>query len=107
MDTLLTHWQCDCRTFNRFNDALEAEGEAELLLVDYHLDDNKDGLSLIKSLRARAGKTIPAVLITALRDPELVELCKQQNITYMAKPAKPAKLRALVQHIHQLRENTK
>jgi PAS domain S-box-containing protein len=107
MNTLLTHWQCDCRAFSRFNDALQAEGEAELLLVDYHLDDNQDGLSLIKALRARAGKTIPAVLITALRDPELVEQCKQLQITYMAKPAKPAKLRALVQHIHQLREEKK
>jgi CheY-like chemotaxis protein/two-component sensor histidine kinase len=106
MDTLLSHWQCDCRTFNRFEDALEAEGEAELLLVDYHLDDNQDGVSLIKALRARAGREIPAVLITALRDPKLVEECKQQNITYMAKPAKPAKLRALVQHIHQLREDS-
>jgi CheY-like chemotaxis protein len=107
MNTLLTHWQCDCRAFNRFNDALQAEGEAELLLVDYHLDDNQDGLSLITALRARAGKTIPAVLITALRDPELVEQCKKLQITYMAKPAKPAKLRALVQHIHQLREEKK
>ena len=104
MNTLLTHWHCDSRTFNRYNDALEAEGEAELLLVDYHLDDKKDGLSLIKALRTRAGKTIPAVLITALRDIELIEQCKKENITYMAKPAKPAKLRALVQHIHQLRE---
>ncbi|TYL47446.1 PAS-domain containing protein [Marinomonas sp. IMCC 4694] len=106
MNTLLTHWQCDCRTFNRFSDAIDAVGEAELLLVDYHLDDNKDGLSLIKTLRKRAGKTIPAVLITALRDPKLVEQCKQLNITYMAKPAKPAKLRALVQHIHTLREES-
>ena len=74
-------------------------------MVDYNLDDNKDGLSLIKALRERAGKTIPAVLITALRDPELVALCKENQVTYMAKPAKPAKLRALVQHIHQLRED--
>jgi len=107
MNTLLSHWQCDCRTFNHFNDALQAEGEAELLLVDYHLDDNKDGLSLIKALRTRAGKNIPAVLITALRDPKLIEQCKQSQITYMAKPAKPAKLRALIQHIHQLREDKK
>ncbi|ETI62263.1 PAS domain-containing hybrid sensor histidine kinase/response regulator [Marinomonas profundimaris] len=107
MNTLLTHWQCDCRTFNHFDDAIEAEGEAELLLVDYHLDENKDGLSLIKALRTRAGKDIPAVLITALRDPELISECKKQQITYMAKPAKPAKLRALVQHIHQLREAKK
>lgn len=105
MQSLLTHWQCDCRTFNRYSQAIEAEGEAELLLVDYNLDGNKDGLSLIKALRERAGKTIPAVLITALRDPELVALCKENQVTYMAKPAKPAKLRALVQHIHQLRED--
>lgn len=105
MNTLLSHWQCNCFTFNCFEDALQAEGEAELLLVDYHLDDNQDGVSLIKALRKRAGREIPAVLITALRDPKLVETCKQQHITYMAKPAKPAKLRALVQHIHQLRED--
>jgi Na+/proline symporter/signal transduction histidine kinase/ActR/RegA family two-component response regulator len=107
MDTLLTHWQCSCRTFNRFEEALQAEGEAELLLVDYHLDDNQNGVTLIKTLRARAGKDIPAVLITALRDPALVEECKRNKITYMAKPAKPAKLRALIQHIHQLREESK
>lgn len=106
MNTLLTHWQCDCRTFNRYEEALEAEGAAELLLVDYHLDDKKDGVSLIKALRERAQKEIPAVLITALRTPELAEECKKLNITYMAKPAKPAKLRALIQHIHQLRENS-
>ncbi|MCB5160763.1 PAS domain-containing hybrid sensor histidine kinase/response regulator [Marinomonas algarum] len=106
MNTLLTHWQCDCRTFNRFDDALNADGEAELLLVDYNLDENHNGLALIQSLRDRARKKIPAVLITALRDPELVEECQKLGITYMAKPAKPAKLRALVQHIHQLRENT-
>ncbi|MCV2403347.1 PAS-domain containing protein [Marinomonas sp. C2222] len=104
MSTLLNHWQCECQTFDQFDDALQAEGVAELLLVDYHLDENKDGVSLIKALRLQAGKEIPAVLITAMRDPELVDMCKAENITYMAKPAKPAKLRALIQHIHQSRE---
>ncbi|MBJ7539686.1 PAS domain-containing hybrid sensor histidine kinase/response regulator [Marinomonas transparens] len=105
MSELLTHWQCDCRTFGRFDEALNATGEAELLLVDYHLDNNQNGLSLIRELRTRAEKNIPAVLITAMRDASLVEECKRENVTYMAKPAKPAKLRALIQHIHQLREN--
>ena len=101
ISTLLSHWQCECQTFNRYGEALEASGEAELLLVDYHLDNSQDGLDLIQRLRDKAGKTIPAVLITALRDADLVEACKQQQVTYMAKPAKPAKLRALIQHIHQ------
>ncbi|MEL0638741.1 PAS domain-containing hybrid sensor histidine kinase/response regulator [Marinomonas sp. TI.3.20] len=104
MRTLLTHWQCDCQTFERFEEANQAEGEAELLLVDFQLDQNQDGLSLISTLRKKANKDIPAVLITASQEPGLVERCKQNNVIYMAKPAKPAKLRALIQHIHKQRE---
>jgi len=104
MRTLLTHWQCECRTFESIEDAKQAEGEAELLLVDYQLNQDQDGLSLIAALRQKANKDIPAVLITALQEADLIERCKQSNVLYMAKPAKPAKLRALIQHIHKQRE---
>ncbi|WP_460755291.1 PAS domain-containing hybrid sensor histidine kinase/response regulator [Marinomonas epiphytica] len=97
---LLEHWQCECRTFNQYEQTLNASGEAELLIVDYHLDKDHDGISLIKALRQKSGSTIPAILLTAMRDPELVETCKKLAITYMAKPAKPAKIRALIQHIN-------
>ena len=67
--------------------------------MDYQLDGQHDGMTLIAQLRARFDQTIPAVLITAVRDNELAERCAQHSISYMPKPAKPAKLRALVQHI--------
>ncbi len=101
MSTLLDKWHCTYRTFNRYEDALNATEETlpELLLMDYQLNDQHDGIDLITRLRARFNQNIPAVLITAVRTDELAELCKQQHISYMPKPAKPAKLRALVQHI--------
>ncbi|REG81328.1 PAS domain-containing hybrid sensor histidine kinase/response regulator [Marinomonas pollencensis] len=104
MQTLLSHWQCQCTTFESVKQAKQAEGEAELLLVDYQLDQEQDGLSLISALRDKANKEIPAVLITALQEPGLIERCKQNNVVYMAKPAKPAKLRSLIQHIQKQRE---
>ncbi|SBS33569.1 Sensor histidine kinase RcsC [Marinomonas spartinae] len=105
MTSLLSHWQCDCQTFKSAADARQAEGEAELLLVDYQLEQGQDGLSLIREIRHKANRDIPAVLITAQREPELVDHCKENNVIYMAKPAKPAKLRALIQHIHKQRES--
>ena len=107
MSTLLEKWHCSYRTFSRYEDALTAETSTppELLLMDYQLNDQQDGLELIKRLRERFDQTIPAVLITAVRDNSLADRCEENKISYMPKPAKPAKLRALVQHIVSQRQN--
>ena len=101
MSTLLNKWHCTYQTFSRYQDALNAsDGQVpELLLMDYQLDDHNDGIELIKKIRERFDTQIPAVLITAVRSNELGETCQAEDISYMPKPAKPAKLRALVQHI--------
>ncbi|RDL43977.1 hybrid sensor histidine kinase/response regulator [Marinomonas piezotolerans] len=101
MATLLSKWHCTYRTFSRYEDALTAQSKdiPELLLMDYQLNAQYNGLELIKRLRERFETPIPAVLITAVRSNELSDLCQAEDISYMPKPAKPAKLRALVQHI--------
>ncbi|TPE54498.1 response regulator [Maribrevibacterium harenarium] len=102
METLLKKWQCEYQLFNNIEDVLIAKTQAtpELLLVDYQLGADQDGLSLITHLRQHFALDIPAVLITAVRSEELTQQCQQLGVTYMPKPAKPAKLRALIQHIH-------
>ncbi|WP_417506009.1 PAS-domain containing protein [Marinomonas gallaica] len=101
MTTLLDKWHCTYRTFSRYETALvnEEDMTPELLLMDYQLNDGNDGIDLIERLRQRFKRDIPAVLITAVRTDELAQTCAEKNIAYMPKPAKPAKLRALVQHI--------
>lgn len=112
MSTLMQKWQCTISCFNRYEDCLSAAQKntrnathsstsmtPNLLLVDYQLNADKDGLSLINKIRAEFNKTIPAILITAVRHVELMEKCKEQNIKYMFKPVKPAKLRAFLQSL--------
>ena len=101
MRTLLEKWQCRVSCFNHTQDCLAALGQADLLLVDYQLANNDNGLELIQTLREKAQYTIPAALITAVRDAQLTDRCKSLKVHYMPKPAKPAKLRALIQSIEK------
>ncbi|MEC7482067.1 MAG: hypothetical protein VYE21_10675, partial [Pseudomonadota bacterium] len=57
----------------------------------------KNGLALIEEIRHRLNIVVPAALITATPDESLVTQCKAQGVNFLAKPLKPAKLRALLQ----------
>ncbi|WCN14363.1 response regulator [Marinomonas mediterranea] len=102
MKTLLTRWNCSCLCFKTPDSALDTatENAPELLLVDYQLGESLNGLELINRLREKWSCELPAVLITAVRSSALEKQCDFENVTYMPKPAKPAKLRSLIQHIH-------
>ena len=65
------------------------------LLVDYHLD-NANGVDAIVALRARLGRDLPAILITADRTLRVREEARRHNIPVLHKPVKPAALRALL-----------
>jgi CheY-like chemotaxis protein len=54
-------------------------------------------VALPKSLRPALYIVVPAALITATPDESLVTQCKAQGVNFLAKPLKPAKLRALLQ----------
>ena len=51
----------------------KADGKIDMILADYHLN-NEDGISVIRALRTRARRPIPAVLITADRTPAVADL---------------------------------
>ena len=73
----------------------------DVILMDFQLSSDIDGLQLIEQLRERISHIhanhVPAILITANIEPELVQRCKEQGCGYLSKPVKPAKLRALLQ----------
>ena len=70
METLLGGWGCQVLKATDLAEALAAiEGsglEPDGLLVDYHLDGG-NGMTAIAELRRRAGRDLPAILITADR----------------------------------------
>lgn len=78
--------------------ALAQCAAADLMLVDFQLDDGEDGLTLIDAVRARC-PAMPALLITAEIGPEMHARAAAMGVPVMAKPVDP---RALVRAIADL-----
>ena len=101
MQTLLQKWRVNVFLANNWDDALKVCEviQPQILLMDYQLshDSEKNGLALIEEIRHRLNIVVPAALITATPDESLVTQCKAQGVNFLAKPLKPAKLRALLQ----------
>jgi Na+/proline symporter/signal transduction histidine kinase len=99
MRTLLEGWGCAVLTASSQKDAEQVvrrrRTTPDVLLADYHLDD-ADGLEAIVALRWKLGSPIPAALITADRSPELRAAAEEKRVTVLAKPIRPAALRALL-----------
>jgi CheY-like chemotaxis protein len=70
-----------------------AQAAPQLLLSDYRLAAQEDGLRAIERLREEAGRMLPALLISADLSPELQERCIPAHVTLLGKPLLPARLR--------------
>jgi CheY-like chemotaxis protein len=73
-----------------------AGGRPDIILADYQLDDNKNGLDAMDKLRANISDDIPGILITGYMGAEVREDAIQRGYQILYKPVKPAALRALV-----------
>jgi Na+/proline symporter/signal transduction histidine kinase len=102
MAALLSGWGCRAITAASLADALAALDAApvppDVVIVDYHLDDG-DGLAAVAALRRRLGESLPAILITADRTPEVRAAAAAAGVTLLNKPLKPAMLRALLARV--------
>jgi Na+/proline symporter/signal transduction histidine kinase len=102
MQLLLTGWGNVVQTATGLEEALDAlsaaDGRIDMVLADYHLN-NEDGISVIRALRTRARRHIPAVLITADRTPAVADLAVAHDVHLLRKPLKPAALRAAMSHV--------
>ncbi len=70
--------------------------QSDLIISDYRLPDNQNGIEAVRLLRLAAQKEIPACLISGNTDPELMQAARQAGLTLMHKPVRPAKLRSLM-----------
>lgn len=101
LSLLLNKWGIVVELANTYEGGLAkiADFDADILLIDYQLDKNQNGVNLIQELQVAAHKETPAAILTALHDEQLKEQCKSLNIQHLNKPLKPAKLRALITNL--------
>ncbi|MDN5370288.1 MAG: hypothetical protein PWP74_1596, partial [Shewanella sp.] len=100
LESLLTRWQCEVVCASDINDArikLGLKGVApDIVLADYHLDNDRNGVDAMDEIRALYGDKLPGILITANTNKALIEDVERRGYHYMSKMIKPAALRALI-----------
>ena len=71
----------------------------DVLVSDYQLRDDENGIDIIQQVRASVGWSVPACLMSGNTDPALMVCVKQAGLTLLHKPVRPAKLRSLIRRL--------
>ncbi|RUO29869.1 hybrid sensor histidine kinase/response regulator [Aliidiomarina sedimenti] len=101
---LLEKWGSTCSLFTRADDAIEyakCHPKPDGVLLDYQLGHEGDGLTLAAELLQIWGKPLQGALVTAVREPEVKKEARKLGLQFVAKPVKPAQLKALLQHVQR------
>lgn len=100
IDALLNSWGCYASLVQTLEQTLEMINsqakQPDLIIADYQLDNEQDGLMVIEAVNARYDCKIPSIILTANMSQELKRRVLGQGTFFLPKPVKPAALRALV-----------
>ena len=103
MTSLLQRWDCKVSCASNKKQAVQQIERQipDVLLVDYQLEEALNGIELAQELWNLCRHDIPTVLITANTQQGIREQCQSLGIRFLAKPVKPAALRALLNSVVQ------
>lgn len=103
MAALLAHWGCEVTLAVSGDDAVAALTRyarvPDAILCDYRLVGTETGIETIRRLRDICGEQIPASLISGDTAPSRLREARQWGLALLHKPVRPAKLRALLEHL--------
>lgn len=68
----------------------------DLLIVDYRLENGRNGVDAIVALRERFGAALPAIVVTGSTMSSLDKDAQEKNFHLLLKPVVPNKLRAMI-----------
>lgn len=100
MDVLLSAWGCEVEVATSLavlEDSISVEENCDLLIIDYHLDNEQTGIMVSQEITTKRKSSIPTIMISANYSQSLQEECKQNGIILLNKPVKPLKLRMTMQ----------
>jgi PAS domain S-box-containing protein len=98
MRALLESWGClvDLAVDEKQACAAIQHALPDIVIADFQLDEGLTGLQVVKVLNAIAAKTLPVIVVTANNTEDVRRLTESHGHLFMAKPVKPARLRALM-----------
>ncbi|TKB48151.1 response regulator [Ferrimonas sediminicola] len=111
MENLLKSWHCSVFVADSLASAealiRSRHGEVDIMLVDYQLDNNEDGLTVMKRMQQLCDRPIPGILISATTDEGVVAQAKAGGFGFLRKLVKPVALRAMMSAtlVRELQQN--
>ena len=103
MITLFSDWSCRAHAFTSLADArvaIEGTGfRPDLIISDYRLSGEFNGVDTIKQLRQLLQEEVPAIIISGDTDPQLLEKILNQEFYLLHKPVKIDKLRNVIRSL--------
>ena len=102
MQALLSQWGCRVFSAANLGEVLgqwQLEAAPDIVLADFHLDNDETGLALLQALNYHWHTRLPAVVISADNSLEVREQVESAGYHFLAKPAKPAALRGVMRQL--------
>ena len=99
---LLAAWGCQVRVAQDLASAqalCQAKPWPDVIVSDYRLAGNLNGLDVIQALRVQAGRDLPACVISGDTQPHVTQRVREAGLVLLSKPVRPAKLRGLLRHL--------
>ena len=102
MTALLTGWGAEVIGSEDGKDVVEAVHRAgrlpDMIIADYRLREDIDGMQVIATLREALDPEIPATLITGSTTPETIAVAAKHGVDMLLKPVLAQDLKALITH---------
>ena len=102
MRKVLEEWGCKVKEAESIEHALDVLGDdcaIDIIMTDYRLRENKNGIDAIHAIHAACGKAIPAIILTGDTDPKRLREAKAGGFGVLYKPVSSAKLRSLMSYL--------
>ena len=99
---ILTSWGCQVNaaaSVAQVEQLLRDGMKWDLIISDYQLGNNTNGIDVIDLVRQHQNQRIPCILISGDTSPTVLKLASVSGHHLLHKPVRPAKLRSLIEHL--------
>lgn len=98
MTLLFKIWGMNIETAESYQQGHEVmtNFKPDIIICDYRIQNDMNGVEVIEGLRAQAKKKIPALIITGDTDPALLKLINGQGYEMLSKPIQPSALHQVI-----------
>ena len=102
MQTLLEQWGCLVTCAANLGEAIQRwphESCPDMLLIDYHLDNQETGLEVAQALSYHWETPLSVIVISANNSDSLRKRVKQNGYLFLSKPVQPGALRSALRRM--------